>query len=107
MLRPKLGQFIGEPIVPDPEALAAIQTRPGEPALPTRFTWRGQQHVVVAVLRTWADTRRDRDGSSARYRGRHWFRVRTSAGLIMNIYFERHPRSRAQARQRWWLHSIG
>lgn len=99
-------QFVAEPISPDPDALVAAQVRPGEPAMPGRFTWRGEEHVVVEVLAAWTDTRRDRGGSTARYRGRHWFRVRTEGGLVMNIYFERHPRSRSQVKQRWWLYSL-
>ncbi len=68
---------------------------------------------MVEVLEAWVDSRPDRGagkvasrGGKMMYRGRHWFRVRTEGGLVMNIYFERHPRSRAQAKQRWWLYSI-
>ena len=100
------GRFIGEPIVPDPEALVAVQVRPGEPAMPTRFTWRDEEQVVAEVLEAWADTRPGRGGGKGAYRGRHWFRVRTEDGLVMRLYFERHPRSKAQAKQRWWLYCI-
>ena len=106
-------RFIAEPIAPDPDALADSQVRVGEPSMPGRFTWRGEEHVVAVVLETWSDVRPDRGGGKAAsrggkdmYRGRHWFRVRTEGGLVMSIYFERQPRSRAQAKQRWWLYSI-
>jgi len=107
-------QFLAEPIEPGAGSIIADGMAAGEPGLPGRFIWRGEEHCIAQVLEKWADSRPDRGagkavsrgGGKALYRGRHWFRVRTEAGAVMRIYFERHPRSRQQAKARWWLYAI-
>jgi len=99
-------EFIGEQIAPVSGTMTAEGMARGEPGLPLRFIWREQEHEIAAVLGTWSDTREGVDGPDMRYRYRHWFRVRTTSGLVMRIYFIRNPASRTEARHRWWLYSI-
>jgi phosphoribosylglycinamide formyltransferase-1 len=77
----------------------------GEPGLPARFLWRGQEYRVAAVLEKWKTTGPCRHGSGEQYVRRHWFRIVTDDGRQMEIYFDRQPRSR-QKNQRWWLAAV-
>ena len=77
----------------------------GEPVLPERFIWRGREFAVAHVLEVWKALGPEKGGSEL-YLRRHWYRIRTDAGVEMKIYFERKARSRAQAKRRWWLFSI-
>lgn len=77
----------------------------GEPGLPTRFAWRGTQYEVAQILDRWKTTGPCHHGSGEQYVRRHWFRVVTTDGTQMEIYFDRQPRSR-QKKQRWWLAAI-
>jgi hypothetical protein len=84
----------------DPEALA------GEPVLPRRFVWRGAEHVVAEVLERWKEYSSGSPAMPDRYLRKHWYRVRTVAGVEMTLYFERKARSKGQAKRRWWLFSV-
>jgi hypothetical protein len=75
----------------------------GEPGLPQRFRWRGQEYEITDVLERWKTTGDCRSGSDERYVRRHWFLVATRDGSEMRLYFDRQPRGSSGARQRWWL----
>ena len=77
----------------------------GEPGLPARFVWRGAEYRVAHVIEKWKTTGPCRHHSGEQYIRRHWFRVETTDGTRMEIYFDRQPRS-AQKKQRWWLAAI-
>jgi phosphoribosylglycinamide formyltransferase-1 len=99
-------RFIDEEIVPVKGAIAARPAPPGEPLLPARFEWRGEQIAVGGVIHTWKTTGPCRSGSDEQYVRRHWYRVRTTDGREVTIYFERQPpRPRSRA-GRWRLHSL-
>ena len=98
-------QFICEPIKP---VIGTMDTRPmtrGEPGLPKKFIWRGEEYMVADVLETWKETSPCRSGSPERYVRKHWFRIRTSDGREMKLTFERQSRSSQQSKTRWWLYS--
>ena len=44
-------------------------------------------------------------GSGERYLRKHCFRLRTTDGHVLRIYFQR-TFGRARPSARWWLHSI-
>jgi phosphoribosylglycinamide formyltransferase-1 len=99
-------EFISEQILPvagtfDPAAMAK-----GAPALPGRFCWRNTEYTVAEVIKTWKESGPDKGPTSQMYLRKHWFELRTTDGTIMTIYFERQPRSKHQAKKRWWLYSI-
>ena len=76
----------------------------GEPGLPARFIWRKREYIVDEVLEKWKETGPCRSGGNEQYVRKHWFRIRTTGGVEMKIYFERQPR--AKVKVRWWLFSV-
>ena len=98
--------FVGEQIRPVAETLDPVRMERGEPGLPGRFTWRGKEHAVEAVLEQWKETSRCTSGSLEQYVRKHWFRIRTTQGAEMKIYFERQARSGRERKSRWWLYTV-
>lgn len=96
-------EFIGDPISPDRSTFDPDRMATGEPGLPRRFTWRGEEIEVRSVVRAWKDTGCCRHGSGERYVRKHWFEVKTDFGTL-KIYFERKARGGAGG-ARWWLFS--
>ena len=78
----------------------------GAPVVPSSFEWRGETHVAVAMLEQWKESSPCSHGSDEIYLRKHWYRVKTDAGIEMTVYFQRQPASRARARDRWYLYSI-
>jgi phosphoribosylglycinamide formyltransferase-1 len=95
-------KFISELITPT--ALAA-STVIGEPAIPIRFRWRNAEYEIARVMEKWKTAGDCRHGSGERYIRRHWYRILTTDGAEMRIYFERQPRAN-QNKKRWWLAAI-
>ena len=97
-------RFVSEAIEPakgdfEPAAMAA-----GMPSLPARFRWRGSEYVVEELLESRNELT-PKSFEEDRYLRKHWFRVRTSCGLLMNLYFQRRSRD-VRGGKRWWLYSI-
>jgi uncharacterized protein DUF6504 len=78
----------------------------GEPMFPERFVWRGEELAVAEVIERWKEYSRPGASMQERYLRKHWYRIRTAAGLEMKIYFERQARSKPGAKQRWWVFSV-
>lgn len=98
--------FVSEQITPVEGAACAAGMVRGEPGLPTRFVWRDHQYAVTEVVKAWKESGPCKTGCNERYLRKHWYTVRTDDGSEMTLYFERQPRSKAQAKQRWWLYTI-
>ncbi len=98
-------EFVSEAITPVEGSFSTSFMSSGEPGLPSRFLWRGTQYEVARVLGTWKTTGPCRHGSGEQYVRKHFFRLETTDGTEMEIYFDRNPRSR-QAKQRWWIASV-
>jgi hypothetical protein len=98
-------QFVSEPITPVAAAFDAARMSQGEPGVPDRFIWRGEEYQVARVVESWKTTGPCRHGSREQYVRRHWFTVDTTDGHRMDIYFDRQPRT-GHKKQRWWLASI-
>jgi hypothetical protein len=99
-------RFISENIQPEAGTIPPGPMIQGEPAFPERFIWRKQSYQLEEILETWKETGPCTHGSAERYVRKHWFRIRTVCGEEMKIYFERKPRSKADKKRRWWLHTI-
>jgi hypothetical protein len=99
-------RLISEPIRPVLDEAADRETPIGEPVLPHRFVWRGEEHTIADVMETWKEYSQGSAAMPDRYLRKHWYRIRTTMGCEMKLYFERKPRSLAQAKQRWWLFSV-
>ena len=57
------------------------------------------------MLERWKDTGPCTSGSGEKYLRKHWFRVRTTDGREMKLYFERQARGSRQT-SRWWLYTV-
>lgn len=99
-------RFVSEPIEPVEGTLDTSAMARGEPGLPRKFVWRGEEYAVAEVLRQWKQSSPCRHGSGERYVRKHWFEIRTTNGAEMRIYFERQPRSKRRQKMRWWLHTL-
>lgn len=99
-------EFVSEPIHPVVGTAIASGMAKGEPGLPTKFVWRDTEYVLDEVLKSWKQSGPCRSGSNERYLRKHWFTIRTTDGLVMDIYFDRQARSKRQAKTRWWLYTI-
>jgi hypothetical protein len=99
-------KFISEQLTPDVSTINTRTMVSGEPGLPQKFIWRGKEIVVEAVLEKWKETGRCTSGADEQYVRKHWFRILTTDGSIMKIYFERQPASKQQRMKRWWLFSM-
>ena len=78
----------------------------GEPALPMKFTWRKKEYEIKEVVNKWKETGKCKWGSDEVYLRKHWYKIKTKDGKVMNIYFERQARSASQKTKRWWINSI-
>ena len=96
--------FISEPLTPDASFDPLGMSR-GEPGLPAKFRWRERELIVAEVLETSRAYGDCQHGSGERYLRRHGFRIRTTDGLVLRIYFQR-TLGRSRLSTRWWLHSI-
>ncbi len=99
-------RFVGEPIEPVAGTVDVDRMAVGEPGLPQRFVWRGEQHEVAAVLETGKRYGDCSHGSGERYLRAHTYRIRTKSGDEMKLSFVRRPRSASERRHRWWLQTI-
>jgi len=99
-------RLVSEAIEPDLSAPADYPYRVGEPVVPGRFRWRGEEYVVAAVLDAWKELSPASRAMADRYVRRHWYRVRISDGTEMKLYVERRGRVRGKAKPGWWLYSV-
>jgi phosphoribosylglycinamide formyltransferase-1 len=98
-------EFVSEPLAPVGGAFDTSAMAAGEPGLPARFRWRDVEYEVARVLETWKTTGDCHHGSGEQYVRKHWFRIEAADGTMMEVYFDRNPRSR-QGKKRWWLATI-
>lgn len=106
--------FIAEAITVHFIHAPALEKIPGPP---NAFSWRGQRYEVQEVLSEWHDYRRrgrmaenmrPEHAATARRRGswgvgQDYFRVRTSAGRIFDIYYDRAPQDVDRRKGGWFL----
>jgi phosphoribosylglycinamide formyltransferase-1 len=99
--------FVSEPITPlnasfDPAGMAR-----GEPGLPHQFRWRKKEFTVARVLEQWKDHGDCAHGSGERYVRRHGYRIETTDGTIMRLYFQRSfGRGKFTRTSRWRIQSV-
>ncbi len=98
--------FISEIIKPVEGTFDTASMTRGEPGLPKKFTWREKEYEVSEVLEVWKETGPCKSGSDEPYLRKHWYKIRTTTGEIMTLYFERQARSKGQSKARWWLYTI-
>jgi len=96
--------FVSEPLEPVVASMSSAALAAGAPDAPRRFRWRNEEYEAADVLERWKESGPCRNGAAEVYLRKHWFRIRTTAGLVLRIYFERQPR--AKGKQRWWVYSV-
>lgn len=96
-------QFVSESIVPVAGTFDVRGIAKGEPGLPGRFVWRGDEYTVSEVLAVWKTSSPDTTGEV--YLRRHWWEVRTDSGHVMKLYFER-QKNRKDAKARWFVYTV-
>jgi hypothetical protein len=108
-------RFIGEEIEVGFRQPPVYSKRPD---CPDQFVWRGSAYAILELLAEWHDyRRRGRMGMNMRPEraataaqrgswgvGRYYFRVRTDAGRVFDIYYDRAPASREDRSGRWFLY---
>jgi phosphoribosylglycinamide formyltransferase-1 len=99
--------FISEPILPVEASFDTAGMARGEPGLPRKFRWRQKEFIVEEVLEQWKEHGDCRHGSGERYVRKHGYRVRTTDGAVMKLYFQRSAgRGKLPGTSRWRIHSI-
>jgi hypothetical protein len=99
-------EFVSEPIQPIAETFDCAAMTRGEPGLPERFVWRSSEYTVAEVLEAWKETGPCKSGGPEMYLRKHWYKIKTTNGLIMKLYFERQARSKSRNKTRWWLYTV-
>lgn len=108
-------KFIGEPITAEFDTLPVLEKKPG---CPDRFVWGEERFIVAELLQEWHDyQRRGRMAMNMRPEhaeraaahgswgvGRAYFRVRTTAGRLFDIYYDRAPKGTAHRKGSWHLY---
>lgn len=108
-------RFISEPITVAFDEAPALEKKPG---CPDRFTWCENTYHILEVLREWHDYgRRDRMAHNMRVEhaaaasrrgswgvGRDYYRVRTDAGRIFDLYYDRAPGRTGSRKGGWFLY---
>ena len=90
-----------------------------KPGVPSAFTWRGREYVIVELLQEWHDYRKRGKTKTLyeRERGSYWvkkserkgswgvgrdnYRVLTEGGEVFDIYYDRAPKGRKRTGQ--WI----
>ena len=98
--------FVSEPILPVEASFDAGGMARGEPGLPQKFRWRKKDYVVAEVLEQWKEHGDCANGSGERYVRKHGYRVRTTDGTVLSLYFQRTFGRAQPGKQRWWIQSI-
>ncbi len=83
-------EFVFEPIIIDSDSIPLAPLAQGAPSCPRRFTWRGQEHNVIAIMETTKQLRAH--DSRETYVRSHSFRVRTDTNLEMVLRCDRQIR---------------
>jgi phosphoribosylglycinamide formyltransferase-1 len=107
MSRGRKEQFVSEQMLPVAGTGNVRRMAVGEPGLPKRFRWRGQEYVVARVLATWkVSTPEGHKAGGEMYLRRHYYRIQTEQGAVLTVYCERQSRSPRRPKARWWVYTV-
>jgi hypothetical protein len=108
-------RFIDEPIEVEFDRQPALEKKPG---CPNGFVWNGTAYPIVEVLGEWHDYRRRgrmaqnmrpdhaavASGRGSWGVGRDYYRVRTDAGRVFDLYYDRAPKDSENRKGGWFLY---
>ncbi len=106
--------FISEAIEVEFDLPPALEKKPG---CPNAFVFKGNKYIIVEVVNEWHDyhrrgrmarNMRPEHASVAEHRGSRgvgldYFRVRTSNGQILDLYYDRAPKDAGHTKGGWFL----
>lgn len=99
--------FVSESITPLDASFDTAGMSRGEPGVPRRFRWRKREITVAGVLESWKEYGDCTHGSGERYLRKHGYRLKTTDGMVLKVYFQRTGgRSTLRSRARWWISRI-
>ena len=102
-------EFIGEQMTPVAGTADAAAMARGEPGVPGRFVWRGEEYRVARVIEKWKTSGPCRSGADELYLRRHWYRIAAEPSRragIMTIYCDRQAKNRKRPKSRWFVYTI-
>jgi hypothetical protein len=100
-------RFISESIYPVEGTFDTARMAAGEPGVPGKFRWRDREIIVAQVLESWKEHGDCTHGSGERYVRKHGYRILTTDGEQMKIYFQRKfGKVQRKYDSRWWLFSL-
>jgi hypothetical protein len=100
-------EFICEEIAPVAGTADVAGMARGEPGLPARFAWRGQEYRIAGLIRQWKTSGPCRSGGRKVYLRRHWYEVLTDPPRRMTLYCDRQAKNRKRPKARWWAYTVG
>ena len=108
-------EFAGDELTPVPGTSDSAAMALGEPGLPARFTWRGREYGVAALLRKWKTSGPCNTGGGEKYLRRHWYRIAAEPcepgpdadAVTLTVYCERQARGARGAKSRWFVYTVG
>lgn len=104
---PTHAEFICEELTPAPGTGDAAMASHGEPGLPHRFTWRGEEYQVIGVIEMWKTHGPCRHGSGEMYLRRHWYKIQVQPRAVMTVYCDRQAKNRRKSKSRWFVYTVG
>jgi hypothetical protein len=102
-------EFVGQVLKPIGHAFDAGAMATGAPGVPSRFSVNDRKYHLAKVLETWKESspcRHSAGKSTEMYLRKHWYRIVTTDGTEMSIYFERQTKRGASPKKRWWVYSM-
>lgn len=99
-------RFVSELIIPVKGTFDTKAMSRGEPGFPARFYWGRMEYTVGKIVQKWKEPTPCKSGSREKYVRKHWYKIVTTNGVVMKIYFERKSMPKGQTKRRWWLYSV-
>ena len=99
-------EFVSEEMTPVAGTADTAAMARGEPGLPGRFMWRGDEYGIAGVIEKWKTSSPCSHGSGEVYLRRHWYRILTDPPAVMTVYCQRQARNRRRPKARWWIYTV-
>jgi len=103
-------EFVCEAMTPVAGTGDAAAMARGEPGLPGRFVWRGEEYRIIAVIESWKTSgvchSTSRQRVTEKYLRRHWYKVITDPPAVLTVYCDRQAKDRKHPKARWWVYTI-
>jgi hypothetical protein len=99
-------EFVSQALVPLGKGFDAAAMATGAPGLPQHFSVGKREYHLADVLDTWKESTPCRHSGREMYLRKHWYRLITTDGVEMSVYFERQTKRGSSPTKRWWVYSM-